>query len=107
MARYIRLALEVCVSGKASQRELQVVGGGFVYIAMFRRPLLSGLNAIWKQVTELGVLGPRVRRSLPLEVSLELLRFVALVPLAYMDFRLDTSELVTASDASTTGGGSV
>lgn len=45
------------------------------------------------------------RRTLPTEVALELLRFVALSPLAYMDFRLDISELVTASDASATGGG--
>ena len=105
IAKYVRLALEICVAGKASQRELQVVGGGFVYIAMFRRPLLSGLNAIWKQVTELSAKGPLARRALPQEVALELLRFVALSPLAYMDFRLATSELVTASDASTTGGG--
>ena len=42
---------------------------------------------------------------MPVEVALELLRFVTLCPLAYMDFRLATSELVTASDASTTGGG--
>ena len=105
VARYVRLALEICVAGKASQRELQVVGGGFVHIAMFRRPLLSGLNAVWKQVTELGTKGPLARRTLPQEVALELLRFVALSPLAYMDFRAATSELVTASDASTAGGG--
>ena len=105
VGRYVRLAIEVCVAGKASQRELQVIGGGFVYIAMFRRPLLSGLNAVWRQVTELSVLGPLTRRPLPVDVALELLRFVTLCPLAYMDFRLATSELVTASDASTTGGG--
>ena len=105
MAKYVRLALELCMDGKASQRELQVVEGGFVYIAMFRRPLLSGLNAVWKHVTELGARGPLARRTLPQEVMVELLRFVALRPLAYMDFRLSTSELVTASDASTTGGG--
>ena len=105
VGRYVRLAVEICIAGRASQRELQVVGGGFVYIAMFRRPLLSGLNAVWRQVTELGALGPLVRRPLPVEVALELARFVTLTPLAYMDFRLATSELVTASDASTTGGG--
>ena len=99
VGRYVSLALEICAAGKASQRELQVVGGGFVYIAMFRRPLLSGLNAVWKQVTDLGQFGPMVRKALPQEVALELLRFVALTPLAYMDFRLATSELVTASDA--------
>ena len=105
VGRYVRLAVEICVAGRASQRELQVVGGGFVYIAMFRRPLLSGLNAVWKQITDLGKIGPVARRALPQEVMIELLRFVALSPLSYMDFRLTTSELVTASDASTTGGG--
>ena len=105
VGRYVRFALELCIAGRASQRELQVVGGGFVYIAMFRQPLLSGLNAIWRQVTDLGQLGPKNRQPLPLAVILELMRFIALIPLAYMDFRLSTSELVTASDASTTGGG--
>lgn len=82
---------------------LQVIRGGFVYIAMFWRPLLSGLNAVWRQVNELSALGPLVRKPLPVEVALELIRFVTLCPLAYMDFRLMTSELVTASDASSTG----
>ena len=41
--RYVRLACEAIIAGKASQRELQVIGGGFVCMAMFRRPLLAGL----------------------------------------------------------------
>ena len=35
VARYLSLACEVVVQGKASERELQIIGGGFVYIAMF------------------------------------------------------------------------
>ena len=35
VAKYIALALELLGRGKAPQRELQVVGGGLVYIAMF------------------------------------------------------------------------
>ena len=103
--RYVKLACEAVIQGKASQRELQVIGGGFVYIAMFRRPLLSGLNAIWRRVVELSKLKPTQRAPLGPEVEHELLRFVALIPLAYMDFRTPISEKVTASDASTTGGG--
>ena len=37
VARYLGLACEAVISGKATMRELQVIGGGFVYIAMFRR----------------------------------------------------------------------
>ena len=47
---------------------------------------------------------PVVRRRIPREVKGEL-RFLALVPLAQMDFRLRMEPQVAASDASSTGGG--
>ena len=46
-----------------------------------------------------------VRLPIPSEVKAELARMVALVPLAFIDFRCNISKMVTASDASTTGGG--
>ena len=52
--KYARLACELLIRGRASQKELQIVGGGFVYIAMFRRPLLAGLNALLRRIIELG-----------------------------------------------------
>ena len=105
VVKYVRLACELLVRKKASQKELQIVGGGFVYIAMFRRPLLAGLNALWRRIVELGEVSHRKREALGDEVELELIRFIALTPLAFMDFRTGISEEVTASDASTTGGG--
>ena len=48
---------------------------------------------------------PVVKRSLPREVQRELVRFLTLIPLAQMDFRLPMVKQVTASDASTSGGG--
>ena len=105
VARYLGLACEAVVAGKATRRELQVIGGGFVYIAMFRRPLLSGLNAIWRKITSMKEVGSHVRHLLGKDVELELIRFIALCPLAFMNFRLPVSGYVTASDASTTGGG--
>ena len=103
VAKYVRLACELVIRGRASQKELQIVGGGLVYIAMFRRPLLAGLNALWRRIIELSG-DHRKREALGEDVG-ELLRFIALTPLAYMDFRAGVSEDVTASDASTTGGG--
>ena len=105
VTRYLGLACQAVIAGKATRRELQVIGGGFVYIAMFRRPLLSGLNAIWKKITSMKEVSGHVRHPLGKDVELELIRFVALSPLAFMNFRLPVSEYVTASDASTTGGG--
>ena len=105
VAKYLGLALELLGRGFASQRELQVVGGGFVYISMFRRPLLCALNQIWRCIVEMEPLGPYQRKPLRKEVACELVRFMGLVPLAFMNLRLSYDEVVTASDASSTGGG--
>ena len=105
VAKYVKLALEVLSHGSATQRELQVVGGGFVYIAMFRRPLLSGLNQVWRMITEMGDKQVYRRCLLKKEVASELIRFIALTPLAFMDLRAGFDPKVSASDASTTGGG--
>ena len=105
IARYVVLALELILRGRASQKELQVVGGGLVYISMFRRPLLCGLNQIWGMITEMETLPSGSRKALKREVVCELARFISLVPLAFMNFRLDFDGQVSASDASTSGGG--
>ena len=105
IVRYVRLALEVVANGKASQKELQIVGGGLVYVAMFKRPLLGALNHLWKGIVSLEGL-PRGRRyPISKEIVLELVRFVGLVPLAFSNFRLKFDEMVSVSDASNTGGG--
>eukprot|EP00438_Fugacium_kawagutii_P006097 Skav213790 [mRNA] locus=scaffold1122:129098:132795:- [translate_table: standard] len=105
ISRYVSLVLNVLAAGKASQKELQIVGGGLVYTAMFRRPLLCGLNALWKCIIELDHKPVKLRVLLPREVLLELARFVALLPFAFINLRAPVVGLVTASDASTTGGG--
>ena len=105
MVKYVALALNMLLKGDASQRELQVLGGGFVYLSMFRRPLLSGLNQIWKSIVDLDPLPNGARKPLKREVVAEVSRFLGLVPLAMMNLRMDCDPLVTASDASTEGGG--
>ena len=105
VAKYIRLALELLKHGKASQKELQVVGGGFVYISMFRRPLLGSLNAIWRAIVVLDEKPPQTKVLLRREIMAELARFIALTPLAFMNLRNPFDALVTASDASSSGGG--
>eukprot|EP00435_Cladocopium_sp_Y103_P019508 s2655_g4.t1 len=105
VALYVGLALELLRRGAAAQREMQVVCGGFVYFCLFRRPLLSALNAVWKYIESFKGEPPVVRLALPTPVRLELVRFCGLLPLARMDFRLGCQGMVTASDASTSGGG--
>ena len=90
---------------RATQKQLQLVGGGLVYLCMFRRNLLGALNCIWSNVTALDGKPPGAKFEIPAKLRMELLRFLALTPLACMDFRRGLSLAVTASDASTTGGG--
>ena len=103
--KYCELATLLLKAGECSQKQAQVVGGGLVYFTMFRRPLLGALNHLWKFILSFEGYPPVVKFPIPDEVQLELARFVGLVPLAFMDFRSRVSDLVTASDASTTGGG--
>eukprot|EP00438_Fugacium_kawagutii_P001024 Skav205832 [mRNA] locus=scaffold160:183177:189242:- [translate_table: standard] len=103
--RYLCLVLQVVGSGRASQRELQVIGGGLVYLCMFRRPLLCSLNALWTCIVQLEGKARSLRVVVPKVVIRELVRFVGLVPLAYMNLRSKFVDTVSASDASSTGGG--
>ena len=67
--------------------------------------MLGSLNAVWKFIESFKGYPPVIQLDIPTEVKLEVARFVCLIPLAQMDFRLNISPEVTASDASTTGGG--
>ena len=103
--KYVQLAMMMLERGRCTLKQAQVVGGGLVYLAMFRRPLLGSLNGIWRFILDLSEVPPVVSLPLPPVVVLELTRFISLVPLCVMDFRMVLAEPVTASDASTTGGG--
>ena len=102
--QYCLLGLELLERGSGTLKELQVVCGGFVYMAMFRRPLLCSLNEVWKFMEKLKAGGGK-RQVLPNQVKAEIARFVTLSPLAQMEFRSKLCEQVTCSDASTLGGG--
>ena len=105
IAKYVALTLKMLIEGTASQRELQVVGGGLVYISMFRRPILCGLNQLWRAIVELEAKPDGFRAPIKREVVHELSRFLGILPLAFSSLRAPPSGLVTCSDASTTGGG--
>eukprot|EP00438_Fugacium_kawagutii_P023415 Skav216598 [mRNA] locus=scaffold2855:145436:149216:+ [translate_table: standard] len=103
LLKYIAASLSLVQKGSCTQREAQVVGGGLVYISMFKRPLLGSLNGLWAFITSFAT--TRQIQKLPSNCKLEILRFVSLIPLAKLDFRLQYHEQVTCSDASSTGGG--
>lgn len=104
LLKYLAATLSLLDMRVVTQRQVQVVCGGLVYVSMFRRQLLGSLNAVWAFIQQFEVTGARCL-SLPDNVKLELVRFISLIPLARMDFRLQYDEQVTCSDASSTGGG--
>ena len=105
IVKYIGLVLELIQRCKASQKELQIVGGGLVYASMFRRPSLCGLNHIWRAIVSLDKKAKGLVIDLKREVVLELARFITLMPLIFINLRAPFDEAVTASDASSSGGG--
>lgn len=103
--KYAQLGMMLLDADQCTQKQVQVVGGGFVYCAMFRRPLLGSLNALWTFISSFEGYPPVVKLDIPAMVKMEIARFIGMLPLAYMDFRCKISKQVTASDASETGGG--
>ena len=103
--QYLALALQLLEQGEATKKQLQVVGGGYVYFSMFRRPLLGALNVIWRQIVLLDKLPQTARVPISNDLRVELTRFMGLVGLAQLNLRTPYSCHVTASDASSTGGG--
>eukprot|EP00438_Fugacium_kawagutii_P032621 Skav203452 [mRNA] locus=scaffold2237:11541:14576:- [translate_table: standard] len=104
LVKYFLLALSLISLDKACQKQWQIACGGLVYFSMFRRPLLGGLNQVWQHIESYNKTHKRWLPT-PEGCKVELLRYLGLLPLARMDFRLDMDEMVTCSDASTTGGG--
>ena len=104
LLRYLAATMQVCSSNRATQRQMQVVCGGLVYISMFRRPLLGCLNRVWTFIEEFNT-STQVWRTIPEECKLEMVRFIALLPLAHLDFRLPMHPMVSCSDASSSSGG--
>ena len=102
LAKYFGMAVDLCGRAFATQKQWQVVCGGLVYIAMFRRAMQGGLNQVWKHIESYEQTGRRFQRTPP-ECIMEVLRLLG--SLTRMDFRQDMNEVVTCSDASTSGGG--
>eukprot|EP00438_Fugacium_kawagutii_P008731 Skav223575 [mRNA] locus=scaffold2909:37156:42226:+ [translate_table: standard] len=104
LCRYLSLALQLVQQTVASQKQWQITCGGLVYVSMFRRPLLGTLNRVWSHIEEFEQVRA-FKMSIPDDCRLEVVRFLGLLPLAKLDFRLPMDGVVSCSDASSTGGG--
>ena len=85
---------------RLSRKQLQIYCGKAVHLIQFRRCLFSYFSEIWKQVG-----GKRDTFALRRGSLDEMLALEAALPMAYCNLRAKLDPLVTASDASETGGG--
>ena len=103
VGRYLSCLVHVLKKGTASRKEIQMVVGGLVYVFSYRRPLMSFLNEVWPFVLRFS--DETKSLYIPLVVREELWVAFFMSCLAYIDFRLPVDGVVTASDASESGGG--
>eukprot|EP00435_Cladocopium_sp_Y103_P015411 s1282_g3.t1 len=103
IAKYLAGVEYLLRRGNASQKQMQMVAGGMVYLFSFRRPLMSLLNEVWHYIASFK--NDQDFKPIPALVKQELCAAFFLTSLAFMNFRLPASPIVTASDASEQGGG--
>ena len=79
------------------RKHVQIVAGRWVFAMQFRRPTMSIFNAVWSFV------GGKKKCRLD-EVRRELATAVMLCPLMHTFLKAPLTDVITASDASSTGG---
>ena len=82
-----------------NRKMLQIACGRWVHAFQYRRPLMSCLDVIWAYIGR-----STTRKSIAGEVRRELMRSLALLPMAHTYLGAEVANFVTASDASTKGG---
>ena len=81
-------------------KDCEVAGGLWTHVGQYKKAVLSVVDRLWEVI--LGEI-PRCDRSLAL--AEDFLPLCVLLPLVEIDLSKDCSEIVSASDASETGGG--
>lgn len=102
-SKYLWALLDLLQKREVSQKQMQMLTGGLVYMFGFRRPLMSILNHVWEFIVRFE--NDRVVKPIPWRVKEELLASFFLSAKAFIDFKLPANPVVTCSDASEQGGG--
>ena len=103
VAKYLCCLVDLLHRKEVTQQQMQMLVGGLVYMFSYRRPLMSCLNEVWSFIGRFK--NDRKFLPLPHKVREELWAAFFLSITSFIDFRLPTDRVVTASDASQAGGG--
>ena len=83
-----------------SRKKWQIIAGRWIFVLQFRRPGMSILNNVWKFTSQQQKVTQRLKR----EMQLEFFLCICLSPLLHCNLGAAIPKLITASDASETGG---
>ena len=99
LLKLIQATLWLIGRPRMSKRLIQIVVGRWVHVFQFRRPAMCCLSEVWKCVSSPGH-GVETQRK----AKQELLTCLSLVPVLHTFLGATVAKVVTASDASSTGG---
>eukprot|EP00435_Cladocopium_sp_Y103_P035097 s361_g9.t1 len=100
--RFLKLAHATCwllEQPLLSKRLVQVIAGRWVHVMQFRRPSMSILEKTWEYVGK-----KQYKQGIHAEVRRELFQCLLTIPLLHTHLGAEISPVITASDASTSGG---
>ena len=83
-----------------SRKKWQIIAGRWIFVLQFRRPGMSILNRVWGFTSR----QEKVSKKLKSEMQWEFLLCVGLSPLLHCNLGASIPRLISASDASETGG---
>lgn len=83
-----------------SRKKWQIIARRWIFVLQFRRPGMSILNSVWKFTSQQQKVTQRLKR----EMQIEFFLCICLSPLLHCNLGATIPKLITASDASETGG---
>ena len=99
LLKVIHATLWILARPHLTKKHVQIVAGRWVHILQFRRPGMSFLESTWEYIGS-----KRFSSTLVLKVRRELWDCICAAPLLHTNLAAEISRVVTASDASQTGG---
>ena len=103
LLKTLQLTVHILSKPYINRKELQILLGKWIFILQFRRPGMSMLQDVWTMIS--GKM--KQKKTSVISCRREIFLLIMLCPLFHSNLGASVSKVVTASDASNTGGACV
>lgn len=100
LLKTLQLTVHILSKPYINRKELQILLGRWIFILQFRRPGMSMLQDVWTMIS--GKM--KQKKTSVISCRREIFLLIMLCPLFHSNLGASVSKVVTASDASNTGG---